>query len=155
MPCSTIKTSDKTSDCIFHEAISHCRWKKTLYPVLDTLKLDDYKDKTFEEIIIAIHRKCSILYGLGQLTMYDITSAICRYHNININKIYIIGGGPKRAIKLLSISHKRHIITHNIRVNYVDICDVIKAFKINNYKLVKQRSGDDYESYLCNWQKDV
>jgi len=155
MPCSTTKESYIREENIFYEAISHCRWKQALYSILDTIAIEDYKDKTFEEIITLIYDKCSPVKGVGNLAIYDITAAICKYHNLDITKVYIIGGGPKRAIKLLNISHKRHIISQEIRFNYVEVCDVVKAFSLNNYKLDKQRTGDDYESYLCNWQKNI
>jgi len=91
------------------------------------------------------------------LTIYDITSAICRYNKINIEKIYIIGKGPKRAIRLLDIKAKSQKI-ENITLNYVEIPEILKAFQEKNYEINLQiknsNNGDDFESYICNWQKD-
>ena len=77
------------------------------------------------------------------LTIYDITSAICRYNKINIEKIYIIGKGPKRAIRLLGVKAKSQKI-ENIKLNYVEIPEIlhlltfkmpIKFYFLLNYNL--------------------
>jgi hypothetical protein len=60
---------------IFSEALSHCRWEKVLRQLLSKIKLQEYENNTFEQI----------------LTVYDIVSGICSYHQVNINKVYIIG----------------------------------------------------------------
>jgi hypothetical protein len=142
---------------IFQEAIDHCRWKKVLYLVLKKINILDYENKTFEEIIFEIYNICVHIKGIGMLTMYDITSSICRYYKINIDKVYIIGNGPKRAIKLLNIKTKTHKINNKIKIKFVDIIDVINAFDINGYALHETirntKNGDTLETYICNWQK--
>ena len=142
---------------IFQEAIDHCRWKKTLYSVLKKINIVNYENKTFEEIIFEIYNICDNVKGVGMLTIYDITSAICRYYKINIDKVYIIGNGPKRAVKLLNIKIKKHKINDKINLKFVDIMDVINAFDINNYELNENirnsKNGDILETYICNWQK--
>jgi hypothetical protein len=91
------------------------------------------------------------------LSVYDITSAICRYYKIIIDKVYIIGGGPKRAILLLQLKTKKHKITDSIKLNYVNINDVICAFDTNHYELSENirntTNGDTIETYLCKWQR--
>jgi hypothetical protein len=150
-------TSCNHSTNIFQEAINHCRWKKALYSLLKKIRIFDYENKTFEEIIFDIYNICYNVKGLGILTIYDITSAICRYYNIIIDKVYIIGNGPKRAIKLLNIKIKKLKINDKINLNFVDIIDVINAFNINNYVLDENirnsKNGDILETYICNWQK--
>ena len=142
---------------IFQEAIDHCRWKKVLYSILKKINIVDYENKTFEEIILEIYNICVNVKGIGMLTIYDITSAICRYYTININKVYIIGNGPKRAAKLLNIKTKIHKINDKIRLNFVELFDVINAFDLNNHELDKNirntKNGDILETYICNWQK--
>ena len=142
---------------IFQEAIDHCRWKKALHDILKKINIVNYENKTFEEIIFEIYDICDNIKGVGMLTIYDITSAICRYHKIIIDKVYIIGNGPKRAIKLLNIKIKKHKINDKINLNFVDIIDVINAFNINNYVLDENirnsKNGDILETYICNWQK--
>ncbi len=142
---------------IFQEAIDHCRWKKTLQSVLKEIHIPSYENKTFEEIIIDIYRICENIKGIGMLVIYDITSAICRYYKMNINKVYIIGNGPKRAVKLLNIKTKIHKINNKIKINYVEINDIITAFNSNCYEIDENiknnKNGDIVETYICNWQK--
>ena len=129
---------------MFQEAIGHCRWKTVLRNnVLNKINISSYENKTFEEIIIEIYSICVNVKGVGLLAVYDITAALCRHYEINISKVYIIGNGPKRAVKLLNIKTKTHKINNQIKIKYVDISDVDK--NITN--------GDTLESYLCNWQK--
>jgi hypothetical protein len=142
---------------IFQEAIDHCRWKKTLRNVLNEIHISSYENQGFEEIIFNIYNICKNVNGVGMLTIYDIASAICRYYKINIDKVYIIGNGPKRAIKLLNIKTKTHKIKNTINVSYVEITDVITAFNNNGYELDENiknsKNGDILETYICNWQK--
>jgi hypothetical protein len=151
-----MKTCNRTTN-IFQEAINHCRWKKVLQSVLKEVNISKYENKTFEEIIIEIYNICDNIKGIGILTIYDITTAICRYYKINIDKVYIIGNGPKRAAKLLNIKNKIHKITDKIKIKYVDINEVINAFDINCYELHENirnnKNGDILETYICNWQK--
>jgi hypothetical protein len=143
---------------IFEEAINHCRWKKILKEeVLKKINISEYKNNTFEEIINKIYLICSNVTGIGMLSTYDITSGICRYYNINIDKVYIIGKGPKRAIKLLNLKTKKHVINDKLKLNYVDIHDIINGFNVNGFTLDSNvrnsTNGDIFESYICNWQK--
>ena len=142
---------------IFQEAIDHCRWKKALHSILEKINIVYYENKTFEEIIFEIYNICNNVKVVGMLAIYDITSAICRYYNINIDKVYIIGNGPKRAVKLLNIKIKKHKINDKINLNFVDTMDVINAFDIFNYELNENirnsKNGDIFETYICNWQK--
>ena len=97
---------------IFQEAIDHCRWKKVLRnnvlvkTEFQEHNLHQFTGKSFNEILLFVYNICDKVEGIGMLTIYDITSAICRYNKINIEKIYIIGKGPKRAIRLLDIKAK-------------------------------------------------
>ena len=146
---------------IFYEAIAHCRWKGVLYNTLKdidiNLKNGYFKNKTFEDIIIEIYNICINVKGLGMLTVYDITSAICRYYKINIDKVFIIGNGPKRAVELLNVKTKLYKIKNKITIHYVDINDIINAFDKNNLELNENirncKNGDTFESFICNWQK--
>ena len=97
---------------VFQEAIDHCRWKSVLRNKVLTIselqenKLHQFAGKSFDEILLFIYNICEKVEGIGMLTIYDITSAICRYNKIIVEKIYIIGNGTKRAIKLLNIKSK-------------------------------------------------
>ena len=152
-----IRMCSNSKNNMFQEAIDHCRWKKVLNNVLKEIAIKHYNNKTFEEIIYEIYLICNKVKGIGTLTIYDITSSICRYYKININKVYIIGNGPKRAIKLLKLNTKKHVINNNLKLNYVEINDVITGFDINGFSLDKDirnnTNGDILETYICNWQK--
>ena len=142
----------------FQEALSHCRWKKVLKEFLMTVKISDYKDKSFEEILISIYEKGKDIKGIGMLTIYDISAGICRYYHLKIDKVYIVGNGPKRAIQILKLKTTIHKIG-KIKLRYVNVGDLLisldqKNAKIN-HKLRNSMDGDALESYLCNWQKNI
>ena len=144
---------------ICDEAIAHCRWKTILKRVLENdISLESYMNKGFEEIFESVHNICKEVKGIGLLTVYDIVSAICRYYSINIDFVYIIGGGPVRAVKLLNLKTKTKKIG-SILLKYVTIEDVISSFQMNNYQMNEyiktSTNGDDFESYICNWQKNI
>lgn len=143
---------------MFEEAYSHVRWKGALTEGLNKINTIDYQYCTFEDIIIKIYNIVKPIKGLGRLAVYDITSAICRTYNKNIEKVYIVGGGPKRAIKILGIIPKKHKI-NKITLSYVDIDDIISAFDIKSFELAEfirnTKNGDIVESYICNWQKSI
>jgi hypothetical protein len=140
----------------FHEAISHCRWKTILCnEVLTKPELQDlkqYANQTFDEIFLFVHSLCSPVKGIGMLTIYDITAEICRVNGILIDKVYIIGGGPERAVQLLHIVPKKRNIKR-ITLSYVEIADVLRAFK--DIPLANPSNGDEIETFLCKWQKGV
>ena len=142
---------------MFEEAYSHVRWKFALPQALDKINIADYQYYTFEEIISNIYEKVKPIKGLGMLAVYDITSAICRHYNKNIEKVYIVGGGPQRAIQILGIIPKKHKI-NKINLFYVEIDEIITAFDNKSLKIDedirKCKNGDIIESYICNWQKD-
>ena len=143
---------------LFQEAICHCRHKKKLLHFLKDINIRTYENKTFEEIIIDINNKCVHIKGLGLLTIYDITIAICNYYKVIIDKVYIIGGGPKRAIKLLKIKTQKHIISDKLKINYTNIHTIINAFDENNFEIKNinirnNKNGDILETYICDWQK--
>ena len=142
--------------------MDHCRWKRQLDTVLQRPELhdnilQDYSGKSFEEILLIVYNICEQAKGVGLLTIYDITAAICRYNNINIERVYIIGRGPVRAARLLNIKLKTQKI-QKVSLKYIEISEIIEAFDKQKYEIdtqIKQsNSGDDFETYICNWQKD-
>ena len=143
---------------MFEEALSHVRWKCAMPQLVEQININDYQYYTFEEIFIKINNIVKRIKGLGRLVVYDITSAICRHYNKNIEKVYIVGGGPKKAIKILGIIPKKHKI-NKITLSYVDIDDIISAFDIKSFKLDElirnTTNGDIVETYICNWQKSI
>ena len=158
--CGGSFSSTKTTKKEFGiEALEHTRNPKDVKIVIKKIKqnLQEYKGKTFEDIFYTIYTTYKIHQKIGLLIIYDLSIAICYFHNIIIDKVYIIGNGPKRAIKLLNIKTKTHN-TNNIKLKYVYISDIINAFNRNNYELEVEggknnKNADVWESYLCNWQK--
>jgi hypothetical protein len=148
---------------IFQEAVDHCRWKSVLrnsvltQNELQEQNLHQFACKRFDEILLWVNNICDTFEGIGMLTIYDITSAICRYNKIIIDTIYIIGKGTKRAISLLNIKAKTQKIG-SITLKYVEISEILKAFNEKNYEMDLQirnsNNGDDFETYICNWQKN-
>jgi len=143
---------------IFQEAISHCRWKTILHnKVLPEINILQFENKTFNEIMCEIYGICYCIKGIGMLTMYDITAAICRYFKLSIDKVYIVGKGPKRAVKLLNLKTKIHKINDTIKMKYVELNDIILAFDMHGFVMDRSirttTNGDILETYICNWQK--
>lgn len=152
--------NNRRTNNIFEEAIRHCRWKTVLQnDVLNKINISDYKNNSFEEIYVKIYSICDNVKGTGKLSAYDITSAICRFYKINIDKVYIIGNGPKRAIKLLQLNAKTQKMNNNIKLKYVEISDIINGFNSKEFYLddaiKNEKNGDIFESYICNWQKKI
>jgi len=166
MCCRTSKSftvlTKITSD-IFEEAFSHCRWTTALSGVVEIVKANMeqglYINKTFDDIIMRVYSLCRDVKGLGMLSAYDIASAICRFYSINIDKVYIIGGGPRRAVKLLDLKTKKHIVSNDIKINYVEVVDLLQALSSHNVELERElitsTNGDLFETFICIWQKGV
>jgi len=148
---------------IYEDAINHCRWKKVLRNVIKTELmfqehyLHQLKGKSFDEILLFVYDTCCKVKGIGMLIIYDITSAICRYNKINIERVYVVGNGPKRAINLLDIKTKSQKFG-KVTLKYVEILEILKAFQEKKYEIDLQiknsNNGDDFETYICNWQKN-
>ena len=134
---------------IFHEAIAHSRKKSQLKELLarEFKDLRPYSGLSFDDIF----QRVSTLCTLGPLHVYDITAAICRCHRVHIDKIYIVGNGPKIAIRLLRLRTK----TDAKRLRYIDISDAIRALTAHRIPIPHSNNGDDYESYLCKWQSTL
>ena len=137
---------------IFAEAISHSRRKTLLKNIINGIQLSEYKNKTFQEIFnsMSLFKQ----YGdIGPLTIYDLSSGICRHHGVSIDKIYIIGKGPIRAAKLLNLKCKK---INGLK--YVEIKETIDILNKKNIILPENikttTNGDDIETFLCKWQKN-
>jgi len=131
---------------LFYEARSHCRHKSILDLFLKTIDIESFKNNSFEEIFLQIKSK-SIKGSIGNLTIYDIASDITRYHGKYINKVYIIGSGPLRAIKLSGIKKQ---LDSTLKLHFVSCMDVCTKFS-----LPPTCDGDLLETFLCQWQKNI
>jgi len=145
---------------IFQDAINHCRWKTELVKLIDTVlrpNMNKCKGKTFQEIIKWVNSRR--IKGVGPLTIYDLTNGIGRHFGISTKKVYIIGGGPRRAVKLLGLRTYPEHLDDGLTLHYVEIPDVIKALESSGVtvplKLKASTNGDDFETFICKWQKTV
>jgi len=143
---------------MFQEAISHSRRKGALRTLLMSHEFQEaalQKHAKFDDIFLHFHTLCYVPKTIGLLCIYDISAAICRHNNINIDHIFIIGKGPQRAVRLLHLTPKNHTIG-TITLKYVTIDDVVAAFQKHGYTLdLSTKNGDEFESYLCKWQKNI
>ncbi|MDA9846989.1 hypothetical protein N9C10_03585 [Flavobacteriaceae bacterium] len=133
---------------MWNEAKAHCRWKGALNTTIATEiepNLNSFKNKTFDYIFKTIYGIFKNVKGLGKLSTYDVSSSICRKFKIPINNVYIIGGGPKRAINILNI--EKHY-DYKLKIYYAKRDDVLKEH--GNESM----TNDELESSLCNWQKE-
>ncbi len=139
------------SHLIFHEAIAHSRRKTELKELLarEFKDLSPYSGQTFDDIF----QRVSTLCTLGPLHVYDITAAICRCHRIHMDKIYIVGNGPKIAAEVLHLKTKAD--TKHKQLRYIEISDAIQALTKYNVAVPHSTNGDDFESYLCKWQSTL
>jgi len=144
---------------IFQEAIDHCRWKTILQrEILGQINLPEYTGKTFQEILFAIWTLCEPTKGVGLLTIYDIAAAIAKHHRVHIAHVYIIGGGPRRFVKLFGITPAIEKIG-TLRMKFITIDQVKQAHIDHGHELEAYlhncADGDEYESYICNMQKNL
>lgn len=140
---------------MYAELIRHTRMSLTkLVYVLSHFK--NFKhENSFTDVYSRVHNEILDLgiKGVGPLSKYDIASAICRNHII-IDRVYIVGGGPKEAIRKLNLKMRLHKF-NSISLHYVTIEEVKEAFLKRGESLLESVNGDDYESYLCTWVKTL
>ena len=113
--------------------------------------METFAGKSFKEVYCKIQETSSNIDGIGCLTLYDLTAAMCRYHGIKIERVYVVGNGPKRAIKNLGIPEK---IQKPEKLKYVEISDLKRALLAKGYSLLESENGDDYENYICRLQRN-
>lgn len=54
----------------FQEAINHCRHKTIIKKIISELNIEEYKNKSFEDIYIIINNKYGNINQIGQLAIY-------------------------------------------------------------------------------------
>ena len=138
---------------VFWEAIFHCRWKTTLKNELAKIDVKSFENSSFEQVFSEIHKQLRHVHRLGPLAIYDVSSGICRANKIRIDKIHIVGGGPKNAVKLLGITPKSYKID-GVKLDYVEVEDVIRVLKEKSINFKDTDDGDYFETFICLWQKE-
>jgi hypothetical protein len=139
---------------LFIEAINHARNKNSMRTFISSLDLPNLLQYTFLEAFQMISSNKP--KGIGLLGVYDIASAIARHNNEKLDKVYLVGNGPMRAAKLLSLVSKiKHQKIGNYIIPYLPVIDVISQLKERNITFEKGMDGDQLESFLCNLQKEM
>ncbi len=147
---------------MYEEALSHCRHTTTLkskvIPVLNTqVECGLYENiATFEKVFTKVDIVCTPIFGIGNLTIYDLSVAIARKYGLQPSIIYCPGSGTQSALKLLGIRPiNKKIGTRTIPST--TIATVHDTFNKKGYPIPEQiqhsKNSDDWESFLCNWQK--
>lgn len=142
-----MESAQNCKKVLFWEARGHCRHKTILDAFLKNLDLNNYKNKSFEKIFLELKNIQRRKGSIGNLTLYDIASDLVRHDGGQINKVYIIGSGPKRAIKILGIKKQLDPVT---KLHFASCEDVVRACKLE-----PTTDGDLLETYICQWQKSV
>jgi hypothetical protein len=104
----------------------------------DKLLLSDFqKINNFEQLHEMVRKEISEVYGIGPLTIYDISHRISIFLNIEPEHIYL-HCGTKDGAKALGLN--------------------VNASRLNKNKLPKsfqQLDADEIESCLCVYKKDL
>jgi hypothetical protein len=139
-----IRSAYKCKDKLFYEARSHCRHKTTLDFFLKTHfeNLEQFKNKSFQEIFLQVRDTNRSSGAIGSLTCYDIASDIFRFHGGTIDKVYIIGNGPKQTAKQYQLKTKKEKSTG---LRYVEVSEVVSKLPIFQGIC----DGDILETCLC------
>lgn len=144
---------------MFRQAISHCRHKTTLKGVLAKVNLKEFSScSTFEDVFTKVEQICAPVYGIGTLSMYDISTDIARMYGLQPSLIYCIGSGPRQALKILNI-HPSTKMLGSLSVQATTINDIQEAFKKKEWSIPESvqnsTNPDDWETFLCCWQKQI
>ncbi len=145
---------------IFREAYAHSRNHTLLRNVLNNLSLTDFKGKTFEEIVLLVNLRLYSVKGIGKLTRYDIIASIAKLFKVSVNHIYIVGNGPRAAIRHLKLTDKLKRETFGrYAFQYIEKEDLIDRMREKGYKTEAERfesieNLDTIESELCVFSRD-
>jgi len=149
-----INMSCSRTTSVFQEAYNHSRQKTLILKMIDSLSLSSYQGKSFEDVLSSITNVAKQFPGIGKLGIYDIASGISRYNAIPVERVYIIGDGPKRAAKQLNLPLNKYSCGSRSYL-YAEIPDVLTALETMNISVdsTKKSDGDYLETFLCVWQK--
>jgi hypothetical protein len=98
--------------------------------------------------------------GVGFLGCYDIAAGIMRHvKQERIERVYLVGKGPQRAIRKLQLNHwvEYERLNDSIKLPFIQLSIVARQLWRNRVSIPKSiilfRDGDAMESFLCNWSK--
>lgn len=138
-----------------NDCVNHCRNLKYLKKFLFCIDFNQIlKCNTMIELLCYLTK--NKVPNIGKLSIYDLTVAISKHFDINIDYVFAVGYGPKEALKKLNIK-PCSIIIHDVRYHFTTIKEVLEAFdKINHVVdkcILNSNNPDHLESYLCLWNK--
>lgn len=81
-------------DIVFKKAFDHYN-----YILKDAIQRYSYNDYSFESIFVYVNSVFKNIKGLGILAIIDVTKCICNEFSINVDRIYLVGSGPKTSLK--------------------------------------------------------
>ena len=145
----------------FSSAIAHSRRKTMLKELVKDIDFAAFTQTTFGEVYAEVDTRYGSTEGIGRLTVYDIAVAVCRNNGVPIQKVYLLGNGPRRAAKKLYLTPyhtKYETVKNGKRLPYIEVDEAIDALQVHGCKVdIGNESphfvGDAVESFLCNWQK--
>ena len=166
-PKSNSKASSKCLErndidtSMFQEALNHNAYgnerRKIMKEMAIYLKthLEDFYAETFNEIYTKVYDHCIKIKGIGKLSCYDFTNAICKYYGVPINIVFIIKKrGPYNAAIALGLENqiKTETIRKNLKFQYLEIDVAIQGLRNQRLKINSDiTDGDIIESCMCKW----
>jgi hypothetical protein len=132
----------------FQEAIAHSRRETVMKEFLNTLSVDSFANKSFDDIFSYIWRRRPD--EVGKLGVYDITSRIFRHHGGTVPVVYLVGNGPKHAVNQLGLQNKiKTRYVKRVGLNYIEINDVLEHAIVREKYTGSRFDGDALETFLC------
>jgi hypothetical protein len=142
-------------EIFFRECILHSRHNKAIKELLKEIfeKRNTFKNiNTFEEMYLL----CKKLYGsikrVGPLCIYDITTQLCKYNNIIIDKIYLASNTTGPYVFAMKHKMKLHRCS-KLLLYYINCQDVIDIYGIDYIEKFTGKLnifiGDQLETFCC------
>lgn len=147
--------SDFFRECLYHGY--HRQEIKVLLIDIYTKK-DSFKElnnlDSFEKVYIFVNDNYRSKPRAGPLFIYDVTTQLCRYYSIPIDKVYIVGSGPRINCNKLNLTLKYN---PDISLQYVVVQELIDKLSIDYInkvfgELSNDFIGDDLETILCGYK---
>lgn len=149
-PISTVRLEQ-----LFFDFLQDVRWKNDAKKFLkvNVIHFRVLVGQPFEHIFMSVVDVVLNAKGIGILGAYNITTVLCSFE---VPNVYILGGGPKKALEILSIfdkcewegvgRYRRKFIPRDVLVNAIFTLHRVEITE-NNF------SNDQLETTLCVWQK--
>ena len=152
-------TSDNYKD-FFRECLFHGRHRNEIQSTLNYIfqHKDDFLDTSFEKVYKKVNTyilKNKVPRTNTLLFKYDVTTQLCKFFNIPINKTYLCGKGPLKFIKDHNLSNKIKCDENGLQ--YIDTDELIKIINVNTINdtigNLDMFIGDQLETLICYLSK--